>query len=106
MKRVDQAMLSGVLVLASSLAHADPGDELGWAQAHMWGGGMGMFGMGGLTMLVFWGAIVALIVLAVRGWNGDERRIGPTAMDILQEQFVRGEIDEATYRQRKAVLHG
>ena len=51
--------------LASSAAYADSVD--GWDRGfgHMaWGGGFGMFG--GLMMLIFWGVILALIVMAVR----------------------------------------
>lgn len=69
----------------------------------MWGGGFGIFG--GLMMLVFWGVIIALIVLAVKGFSdsrgGSSRK---DAIDTLRERFAAGEIDEEEYNRRKRVL--
>lgn len=69
----------------------------------MWGGGYGMFG--GLMMLVFWGVIIALIVLAVRWFSDGGGRTGRRdAMDTLRERFAAGEIDEEEFNRRKRVL--
>lgn len=69
----------------------------------MWGGGFGM--LGGLMMIVFWGAIIALIILAVRwfsvGRTGERQR---NALDILRERYAAGEIDEEEYDRRKEFL--
>ncbi|MSU91167.1 hypothetical protein GE300_16380 [Rhodobacteraceae bacterium 2CG4] len=69
----------------------------------MWGGGFGMFG--GLMMLLFWGAIIALIVFAVRGFSSGS---GPgsksDAAEILRERYAKGEIDDEEYERRKAKL--
>ena len=106
-----QTLTTGLaLALVPMRALADPGD--GWPEGYdhmMWGGGHGIFG--GLMMLVFWGVIIALIVLAVR-WLSDTRggagsgaRPGRReAMDTLRERFAAGEIDEEEYRRRKRVL--
>jgi putative membrane protein len=64
---------------------------------------------GGLMMLIFWGALVALVVFLVRGFGarspqGEEKRNGPAARDILAERFARGEISEDEFDQRRRVL--
>ncbi|WP_417809725.1 SHOCT domain-containing protein [Thioclava sp.] len=80
-------------------ALADSYDGFG----HMWGGGNWMFG--GLMMVVFWGLIIGLIVLVVRGFSGrSDGAAGQSALDILKERYARGEIDEEEYERRKAKL--
>lgn len=92
-------------VFLISLAGPALADSSGGFAHMMWGGGFGMFG--GLLMLVFWGLIIGLVVLAIRGFSD---RFGPrggtetTAEDILRDRFARGEIDEEEYEQRKAKL--
>ncbi|MDA5095881.1 SHOCT domain-containing protein [Aliiroseovarius sp. KMU-50] len=94
------AVLSG-----AAIAYADPAGDWGAGYGHMgWGGGFGM--LGGFMMLVFWGVIIALIVIAVR-WFSDNRPGGAkssNAMDILRSRFAKGEIDEEEFRKRKAAL--
>ncbi|MDF0596881.1 SHOCT domain-containing protein [Psychromarinibacter halotolerans] len=89
--------------LAASTALAGPDGS--WDGHMTWGGGYGVFG--GLMMLVFWGVIIALIVLAVH-WLRDNSGTGgkrsPDALDILRERLAKGEIDEEEYRRRKAAL--
>lgn len=98
------AMTAPIAMLATAV-HADPGSD-GYNHM-MWGTGFGMFG--GLMMLVFWGVVIALIVLAVR-WLSDNGRganggtNGSNARNILEERFASGEIDEDEYRKRKAIL--
>lgn len=63
-----------------------------------------------IFMVVFWGAIAALVVLLVR--NVGTRPDAPTgggdatdrAQDILAERFARGEIDEEEFTRRRALL--
>jgi putative membrane protein len=73
----------------------------------MWGSGYGM--VGGLMMLLFWGVVIVLVVLAVR-WFADNRsgenRGKRDAIDILRERFAAGEIDEEEFENRKKVLEG
>jgi uncharacterized membrane protein len=62
-----------------------------------------MFGM-----VFFWVAIMALVVFAV----GDGRRMGrtgdrwgaPSAGEILEQRFARGEISEEEFEARKGIL--
>lgn len=75
---------------------------------------MGSYGWGymllcGLVMVLFWGAIIALVVSLVRGRGkgetGDkapQRR--PTAFELLQERYAKGEIDQQEYEQYKRDL--
>lgn len=68
-----------------------------------WGGGLWMW----LGMVVFWVGIIAVIAYAIRGGRstgtGDGYR-GPSAREILEERFARGEISEDELRDRKQVL--
>ncbi len=60
---------------------------------------------GGLMMVVFWGLVIGLIVLAVRGFSGrSDTTPPPNALDILRERYAKGEIDEDEYERRKAKL--
>ena len=68
---------------------------------------MGVFGhLFGLVVLVlfvaFWAGVIALGVwVALRLTRP---RTADTALSILNERFARGEIDQAEYDRRKAVL--
>jgi putative membrane protein len=62
----------------------------------------------GLMMVLFWGAIIALVVFLVRGLTRGRGEIGdgvsqrrPTAFELLQERYARGEIDQQEYEQHK-----
>ena len=77
---------------------------------HDWWGGPGMV-FGPLLMLLWFGLLVwiaALIVRAVMsrgtGSAASPSYVGPTARQILDERFARGEIDEAEYTARHRVL--
>lgn len=95
---------AAVLFMPASAAFADSavGSDNGFSHM-MWGGGFGIFG--GLMMLLFWGAIIALIVFAVRGFStGSESGRKSDAAEILRERYARGEIDDDEYERRKAKL--
>lgn len=79
----------------------------------MWGNGMGGWGMALMTMstLLFWGLVIAGIVLLVRYTARGAHtaaRTGhpPTPQHLLAERFARGEIDEEEYIRRLRVLGG
>ena len=79
--------------------------------AHMGSYGWGHVLFGGLMMVLFWGAVIALVVFLVRGLTRGRSEVGddvshqrPTALDILQERYARGEIDQQDYEQRKRDL--
>jgi putative membrane protein len=67
---------------------------------------------GGLGMVLFWGLIILLVVLAVRGFGGfgSRRDSAPleekTPLQLLQERYARGEIDKEEYEERRRTLTG
>ncbi|HDZ71288.1 MAG TPA: SHOCT domain-containing protein [Aurantimonas coralicida] len=65
---------------------------------------------GSLMMILFWGGLIVLIVLAVR-WAGSGASQGggsPSStkrgLDTLRERFARGEIDKNEFDERKRLL--
>ncbi|SDY06730.1 SHOCT domain-containing protein [Citreimonas salinaria] len=94
--------LTSIAVSAGGPAFADPIGG-GYYQGHMNGWGMGLIGFG--MMILFWGGLAALIVLAIR-WIGDQNN-GPArrnAMDVLKERLARGEIDPEEFELRRKYL--
>lgn len=86
-----------------------------WAQERgfEWGGGMhpmswmwGAWGLGMMvTMLVFWGVVIAGIILAIRWFAGQSHRGAPDrALDILRERYARGEIDREEFEAKRRDL--
>ena len=77
----------------------------------MWGYdgfGYGGFGMG-IGMLLFWGLIIAAIVVLARGFGGksagNELRLREkTPLDILGERYARGEIGKAEFEEKRRDL--
>lgn len=75
----------------------------------MWGTGWGGWVVGFVMMALFWGGLVALVVLVLRGWDGGRDRGRaepgpPDAREILEERFAKGEISEDELEQRRRVL--
>ena len=67
-------------------------------------GGYGLFGP--LFMVIFWGLIVWVIVVLVKGGvnqnsSGDGRN---KALDILKERYAKGEIDKKEFEDKKKDL--
>jgi uncharacterized membrane protein len=64
-----------------------------------------------LAFVLFWGAIVTLVVWGVRGFRNDNRTSTsskPTrsyADEVLSEQFARGEIDVDKFTHTRELLH-
>ncbi|SMF27393.1 putative membrane protein [Tistlia consotensis] len=66
---------------------------------------------GGLAMILFWGALIVLVVLLVRRFGARTTRgdaasppSASTPLDILNERFARGEIDKEEFEERKKLL--
>ena len=70
----------------------------------MWHWGYGGWWMG-LAMILFWVGVVAVIVWAVRTSTTREAPTrGSTALDVLDERYARGEIDDEEYERRRKML--
>jgi putative membrane protein len=75
----------------------------------MYWNGMGWGGwiMMTVTVVAFWVLVVAVVVALVRSVNRDSVRRPPKdALELLDERFARGEIDEADYNHRRELLTG
>lgn len=65
--------------------------------------GMGWLGM--LAMALFWVGLIALIIWGLRGLVvGQSTSRGPSALEILQQRFARGEISREEFEQARQVL--
>ena len=56
------------------------------------------------TMVLFWGGIAAVIVVAVRAVAG--HRGGDGSMDVLRRRLASGEITEEEFETTRRVLQG
>lgn len=63
--------------------------------------GWGAFGA--IWMVVFWAAVIALIVWVVSRLSGPQTTHG-RAEEILEERFARGEIDRQEFEERRREL--
>ena len=75
---------------------------LGWYHDGMsWDGWLVML----LGMVAFWGLVVWAVVVLFRDTHSeDARQTRHDPLDVLDERFARGEIDETEYRARADVL--
>ncbi len=108
------AVASAAVATAAVPALADP--ELGWRHGHhLWGGGWVGMGIGVVAMLLFWTAVILIVVLVVRWLTtgsapastdapGERAPAEDPAMRILRERFARGEIDEEEFMRRRQTL--
>lgn len=75
-----------------------------------WGWGWGPTLIGMTLMLLFWVAVIPVVVYVVRtfGHDGRPRRGAEVAEDhalaTLRERYARGEIDHAEYEERRRML--
>jgi putative membrane protein len=104
-----QRMYATLLAFAAGLAPATAGAQMygyqpGWGSGS-WG--LGHMAIGGLLLVLFWGTVIVLVVLAVR-WLGGGAHQPPgarrAALDILEERFARGEIDKDEFEERRRLL--
>ena len=72
---------------------------MGLAMMHGWMMTLWLF-----VALAVVAAVVAAAVVAVRHFGTDTRSRG--AIELLEERYASGEIDEEDYRERRQVLHG
>jgi putative membrane protein len=55
-------------------------------------------------MVVFMGAMVAIVFLALRGRPNHDHH--PSARELLDERFAKGELTEEEYDRKRATLEG
>jgi putative membrane protein len=78
------------------------GYEWGWGMHPMWwmGGAWG-FGMM-LMMFIFWGLVIAGLVLGIRWLISESKgRSGDSALEILRQRYARGEINKEEFEAKK-----
>ncbi len=95
---------------ASVVARAQPSQDhpYGWHG----GGDWGHMIFGPLMMLVFVAVVIVVVVLAIRWLGGarhsaaagSEPRSEKTPIDILEERFASGEIDQDEFEERRRIL--
>ncbi len=105
--------LAGALAPVMTVAGPALADQSGSRGDHMgdymmWGGG---WFMGPMVMLIFFVALVLIVILIVRwllpgGTGAGQAGLGGSAMLILAERYARGEIDKAEFEQKKRDLAG
>jgi len=108
--------LPAAIALAGGLNAALPAlaqgtTNYGHGPGMMWNGGWAGWFVGPVMMLLFLAAAVAVVVLMVRWLGGTDHHRGPatrrhetSALEILEQRFARGEIDEEEFRKRKQAL--
>ncbi|MEC5382035.1 hypothetical protein VSX64_14270 [Aurantimonas sp. C2-6-R+9] len=101
-------VMAGAMASLPTLAQASTDRSLYWDYGGDWGWGHMI--SGSLMMILFWGGLIVLIVLAVR-WAGSGASQGggsPSStkrgLDILCERFARGEIDRQEFEERRSLL--
>ncbi len=74
-----------------------------WMFGHS--GGWELIGL--LWMVLFWGAIIALVIWAIyrlAGHPGQGSSSGPTPLDIVKVRYARGEITKEQFEDLKRTL--
>ena len=106
-------MYTGWLIVTLAFVLFAPTSALGQDRTSEWQWGMHpmmfMWGAGGLVMmlmmLVFWGLVIAGLVLGVRWLAGQGRGTArDEALEILRQRYARGEIDKQEFETRKRDL--
>lgn len=67
---------------------------------HMFGWGI----WGWLTMPLFWGSIILLVVWLVREASSHDTQHGNKALEILKERYAKGEISKEEFDSKKKDL--
>src|SRR5439155_555253 len=95
--------------LVGSGAALAPAAALGQERVPDWGWGMHpmwwMWGAGGMVMLLFWGMVIAGLVVGIRWLVTQGRASGPDfAMQILRERYARGDIGREEFEAKRRDL--
>ena len=107
-RRPLNVLLAVPAALMSFVVQAQPAADRSDVWHYGWGWGHMFFGS--VMMLLFWGGIIVVIVLAVRWLSAGPSQgtaLPPSrnrAQEILEERFARGEIDKEEFEERKRLL--
>jgi putative membrane protein len=91
-------------------ALAQWGNNQNWHMGPGMMGGWGMGWFGGIFMIIFWILILMALVYFIKwlvqstGRRHPNMTGGNRALEILQERYVRGEIDKSTFEKMKMDL--
>lgn len=87
-------MIAELIEAVPLFAHVDGHHDGGW----WW--------LMAFAMVVFWGAVIALVVWLVRGGFSvlSARGRGPGALEILERRLAEGSIEVEEYERRRAAL--
>ena len=75
-----------------------------WDHGHAWGWSWFGVVMMIVAMVLFWGGLGTIVYLVVHRPGRREPGGAPTADQILEERFARGEIDEDELKARRTAL--
>ena len=67
----------------------------------------GMFGFGGIFMIVFWGLVIWGIYALIRGGiqaGSSGHKEEDRALSILKERYAKGDITKEEFEEKKSVL--
>jgi putative membrane protein len=71
----------------------------------MMGFGMGSgMGLGAIIMLLFWGAVIWLVISLVNAGTKKSEETSESALDILKKRYARGEITREQYLEMEREL--
>ncbi len=102
------AALPAALAAFPALAQATAAGPNDWHPGWDWGWGHMAFGL--VMMVLFWGGLILVVILAVRWLGGRSpqdaasQESGSRSLDILEKRFARGEIDKEEFEERRRLL--
>ncbi|MCR8913283.1 hypothetical protein FDP08_08000 [Marinobacter panjinensis] len=102
---IKTALISAGLTLVSFQSQAAATSDQFGHWHYGWGWGHMFFGL--LMMILFWGGIIFAIVYAIRATHSGSGHRHPsdkTSLDILNERFARGEIDQQEFEEKKKLI--
>ncbi len=96
-------------IMTATPAFAQSGTERPELLPYGWSMGWGHLVFGHVMMLLYWGALVVLILFVVRAVQGSwpapiASSSDDKAVEILRQRFARGEIDKDEFEARKRSL--
>lgn len=105
--RLHSARWTGLWIVIAAL----PAEAQVYRDGMWYSWGWGPMLLGGLMMVLFWAAVITLVVLLVRwlaglGTTREQRPYKSSAIEVLEERFARGEIGREEFEERRRVLSG